>query len=258
MIPCIPVWDCPFFLIYLRRCKSKKMKKITVLLLSAMYLLACSSDKENTMYVTGSIKGLKKGTLYLQKQVDSLIVSVDSISVNGTEEFLLQDELESPEMYFLTLGRGSGDKKIAFFGERDTIHITSYLEKFALRVSISGSENQRLLDEFYDMKKKFNDQNLDLIKEEFEARKTGNQDSVDAVAAKLRSWTRRKYLYTTNFAVNNANREVSPYIALTELQDANLGLLDTINNSLSEEVRAGKYGRQLDTYIRDIRESAGE
>lgn len=234
------------------------MKKITVLLISALWLIACSSDKENTMYVTGSIKGLKKGTLYLQKQIDSLIVSVDSISVNGTEDFLLQDALESPEMYYLTLGVGNGDKRIAFFGEKDTVHITSYLEKFALRASISGSENQRLLDEFYEMKQKFNDQNLDLIKEEFEARKIGNQDSVDAVAAKLRSWTRRKYLYTTNFAVTNGNYEVSPYIALTELQDANIQLLDTINNSLSKEVREGKYGKQLDSYIRDIRKLSAE
>ena len=214
---------------------------------------ACSKDNVSTMYVKGSIKGLKKGTLYLQKQIDSLIVSVDSVYVDGTDSFVMQDEVESPEMYYLTLG--TGDKKIAFFGEKDTISISSDLEKFAFRAKVSGSENQAILDKYYDMAKKFNDQNLDLIKEEFEARKIGSQDSIDAVTKKLKGWTRRKYLYTTNFAVNNAAYEVSPYIALTELADANVTLLDTINNSLTAEIKSSKYGKQLEEYIKSIKEN---
>lgn len=204
------------------------------------------------MYVKGTIKGLKKGTLYLQKQKDSLIVSVDSVFVDGTDTFVLQDEIESPEMYYLTLG--SGIKKIAFFGEKDTVYVSSNLEKFALKAKITGSENQALLDKYYEMSKKFNDQNLDLIKEEFEARKKGSQDSIDVVEKKMKNWTRRKYLYTTNFAINNGSYEVSPYIALTELTDANVALLDTINSSLSDDVKTSKYGKQLDRFITGIKE----
>ena len=229
------------------------MKKFWLGLTALLLIAACSKENDNTMYVKGSIKGLKKGTLYLQKQMDSLIVSVDSVYVDGTDSFLMQDEVESPEMYYLALG--TGEKKIAFFGEKDTISISSDLDKFALRARISGSENQDRLDKYYEMAKKFNDQNLDLIKEEFEARKKGSQDSIDAVGKKLKNWTRRKYLYTTNFAITNADYEVSPYIALTELEDANVTLLDTINNSLSEEVKASKYGKQLDDYIKRIKES---
>ncbi len=229
------------------------MKKFWLGLTALLVLAACSKESDNTMYVKGNIKGLKKGTLYLQKQMDTLIVSVDSVYVDGTDSFVMQDEVDSPEMYYLALG--TGEKKIAFFGEKDTISISSDLDKFALRARITGSENQDRLDKYYEMSKKFNDQNLDLIKEEFEARKKGSQDSIDAVGKKLRSWTRRKYLYTTNFAINNADYEVSPYIALTELEDANVTLLDTINNSLSEEVKASKYGKQLNDYIRRIKDS---
>ncbi len=229
------------------------MKKFWLGLVALLLIAACSKEEDNTMYVKGSIKGLKKGTLYLQKQMDSLIVSVDSVYVDGTDSFLMQDQVESPEMYYLALG--TGDKKIAFFGEKDTISISSDLDKFALRARIIGSENQDRLDKYYEMAKKFNDQNLDLIKEEFEARKLGSQDSIDAVGKKLKNWTRRKYLYTTNFAITNADYEVSPYIALTELEDANVTLLDTINNSLSEQVRASKYGKQLNDYIKRIKES---
>jgi hypothetical protein len=227
------------------------MKKISLLLFTIIVMVACSTDNKNTMYVKGKVRGLKKGTFYLQKQMDSLIVSVDSVDVNGSEEFLMTDEIESPEMYYLTLG--NSQKRIAFFGEKDTIYIGSQLDRFSEKAVIKGSANQDLLNTFNDMQKRFSNQNLDFIKEEFEARKSGSQDSVDIVMQKMQNWTRKKYLYTTNFAVKNGNFEVSPYIALTELVDANVKLLDTVNNSLSAEVKASKYGKQLDKFIQEIK-----
>jgi uncharacterized protein DUF4369 len=227
------------------------MRKVLFFVFGIWLIYSCSKENTNTMYVNGNIKGLKKGTLYLQKQKDSIIVSVDSIHVIGTDEFLLTDEVTSPEMYFLTLG--NGNKKIAFFGEKDSINIFSRLDKFEEKAKITGSKNQELLNEYLDMKKKFNNKNLDLIKEEFEARKSGIQDSVEIVAKKLKSLNRRKYLYTTNFAVSHANYEVAPYIALTELENANIKLLDTVNSSLSSEIKKSKYGKQLDEFIADIK-----
>ena len=62
----------------------------------------------------------------------------------------------------------------------------------------------------------------------------------------------------TNFAVRNANYEVAPYIALTELVNANIKLLDTVSNSMSPEVRASKYGQQLVEFIDDIKSTEGQ
>ena len=155
------------------------MRKILFIVMGLFLFFSCTSENENTMFVKGNIKGLKKGTLYLQKQVDSLIVSVDSVQVNGTDEFILTDEITFPEMYYLTLGKGAN--KIAFFGEKDTVYVSTKLDKFVLKATIKGSENQELLDKYYEVKGKFQNQNLDLIKAEFEARKSGNQDSMDLV-----------------------------------------------------------------------------
>ena len=163
----------------------------------------------------------------------------------------MTDDVMSPEMYYLTLGNSS--KRISFFGEKDTVYISSQLDLFGLKAKIKGSANQELLDNFNDIQQKFNNQKLDLMKAEFEAIKANSQDSVDMVAKKLKSWERKKYLYSTNFAVKNANFEVAPYIALTDLFDSNLGLLDTINNSLTPSIKESKYGKQLDAYIQDIK-----
>ena len=60
---------------------------------------------------------------------------------------------------------------------------------------------------------------------------------------------KRKYLYTTNFAVNNAKYEVSPYVALADIYDINLKYLDTIQKSLSPQVAKSLYGKKLNQYI---------
>ncbi len=229
------------------------MRKVLFFVIGLFLLFSCSSENENTMFVKGNIKGLKKGTLYLQKQVDSLVVSVDSVQVNGTDEFILTDEITYPEMYYLTLGKGAN--KIAFFGEKDTVYISTRLDKFVLKATIKGSENQELLDQYYEVKGKFNNQSLDLIKAEFDARKSGNQDSLDLVTKKSKNIIKRRYLYAVNFAINNADHEVAPYVALTELVDANVKFLDTINNSLSPEVKKSKYGLLLDKFIVTIKET---
>lgn len=196
------------------------MKKTCLIFLVALSILACSKESDNTMYVKAQVKGLKKGTFFLQKQMDSMIISVDSISVNGKEDFVLTDQVISPEMYYLTLGNSS--KRIAFFGEKDSIYIDTQLDLFSVKAKIKGSDNQDILNQFNDFQQKFNDQRLDLVKEEFEARKKNSQDSIDMVAAKLRNWNKRRILYTTNFAVKHADHEVAPYIALTELTNTTI------------------------------------
>ena len=41
------------------------------------------------MLVSGKVEGLRKGKLYLQKMEDSLIISIDSITINGQDSFQL-------------------------------------------------------------------------------------------------------------------------------------------------------------------------
>ncbi|MGY8909899.1 MAG: DUF4369 domain-containing protein, partial [Flavobacteriales bacterium] len=61
------------------------MKKILAILAISIILYSCSSKKDGNMIVEGQIKGLKKGKLYLQKMVDTVLVSVDSVALLGTD-----------------------------------------------------------------------------------------------------------------------------------------------------------------------------
>jgi hypothetical protein len=217
--------------------------------------MSCVKDTKD-MTVKGQIKGLKKGTIYLKKANDSTIVIIDSTKVNGTSTFEMYAEIDSPEMFFIELDKTTkADERISFFGNKGITEINTTLKDFAFKAEIKGSKQQILVEEYLTMISKFNDRNLDLTKSKFDALKAKDTIAFKDFENKLNSFTKRKYLYTTNFAVKNNNSEVAPYLALTEIYDANITLLDTINNSLTKDVKNSKYGIALDKYITKIKEN---
>ncbi len=230
------------------------MKKIVSLIAILSFLISCNNTKSGSMVVKGNIDGLKKGTLYLQKFNDTILVSIDSIELNSESTFKLVDDIETPEIYYLVLDKKS-DQKIMFFGEKGEITITSKLSKFATSAKITGSKNQTLLEEHNAMAQKFSGKKLDLFKEKFDAKKIGDTALVSKIEKQETNLIKRKYYYSTNFAVNNGDYEVAPYIALTDLYYANIKLLDTVNNSLSKNVKASKYGLKLNDFIEGIKKN---
>jgi len=228
------------------------MKNIFSLLLALLILASCANDSKGSMLVTGTVKGLKKGTLYLQKMNDTILVSVDSLVLDGVENFSLSDELESPEIYYLTLGNDK-EKQIPFFGDKGTITINTKLDKFKFGATVEGLKNHELLEQYNDMKSQYTNKNLDLIKAEFDAQKNKDSLVLDSVQTKMVNLEKSKHRYTANFAITNGSSEVSPYVALTELYNANIVWLDSISNSLTEEVKVSKYGKQLDKFITEIK-----
>ena len=229
------------------------MKKIIVVLVVSILMIACSSKKDGNMIVEGTIKGLKKGTLYLQKMNDTAIISIDSVNVLGDGNFRLTDNIESPIMYYLTYDGNANDKRILFFGGKGNITINDNMNTFGFSPEIIGSPNQLVLDKFLKINNQFKNQRLEFIKKEFDARQSKNIDLIENLEEDYNRMIKRKYLYTTNFALSNSDSEAAAYIALTELYDANIKLLDTINKKLSMEVKNSIYGKRLDKYISKIK-----
>lgn len=230
------------------------MKKLIPFIIVISLVISCGKTHKGNMTVKGNIDGLKKGTVYLQKYVDTLLVAVDSIQLSGDPNFILADNVESPEIYFLTINEVPGEN-IPFFGEKGEIIITTKLSKLEYSSKITGSKNQDLLEEYESMASKFQDKQLDFIKEKFEAQRDSDSDLVLEIETAENNLVKRKYLYTANFALVHPNQEVSPYLALTELYYANVKLLDTVNNSLTKKVKASKYGVQLDKFIKNIKDN---
>lgn len=220
------------------------MKKL-LLLLSIILLASCAKDDTN-FTLKGTIKGLKKGTVYLQKMKDSNVVTLDFKKIDGNAEFELSTNLESPQMLFLKLERNDGASgELPFFASEGEMQLNTSLKNFYVDAKVKGSKQQTVLEEYKAMMTKFNDKNLDYIKENLEAEMKNDTAKLSSSYDSYEKLLRRKYLYTINFAVNNKDSEVAPYVAVTEIRDANVKFLDTIYNALTKDVQGSKYGKEL-------------
>jgi len=229
------------------------MKK-EFLIFSLLILTFSCSTNEKKMIVSGNIDGLKKGTIYLQKQQDSIIVSIDSILLEGNSNFKLETEINEPDIYYLYLDKNDGDSLndiITFFGNNGEINIQTSLKNFDSSYEISGSKNTELLQEYFSIIRKFNLQNLDLLEIFYKAQIENNQAKIDSVNTQIENLIKRKYLYTLNFATNNSEFEVSPYLAVSQIADANQEFLLKLYDTLPEKIKNSKYGKILQTLTLD-------
>ena len=224
------------------------------LIFSLLILTFSCSTNEKKMIVSGNIDGLKKGTIYLQKQQDSIIVSIDSILVEGNSNFKLETEINEPDIYYLYLDKNDGDSLndiITFFGNNGEINIKTSLKNFDSSYEISGSKNTELLQEYFSIIRKFNLQNLDLLEIFYKAQIENNQAKIDSVNTQIENLIKRRYLYTLNFATNNSEFEISPYLAVSQIADANQEFLLKLYDTLPEKIKNSKYGKILKTFIPD-------
>ncbi|HLP63735.1 DUF4369 domain-containing protein [Flavobacterium sp.] len=227
------------------------MLKRILLVATIMTLASCSEKKsDKNLEITGFVKGLKKGTLYIQKINDTILVPLDTIKINGDSHFKSEMNIDEPEMFYLFLDRGvsnSLDNNIVFFAEKGKINIETSLDFFTGDAKITGSKNHDLYEEYKKVVSRYVDQNLNLIKEKILAKNDAKK--IELIQKKQDDVLKSKYLYTTNFAVNHRDYEVAPYVTLAEIYDINLKYLDTIQKSLSPKVAKSMYGKKLDLLI---------
>ena len=231
------------------------MRNVIITLISFAILASCGTkDTENTMTVTGKVKGLKKGTLYLQHIPDTSLVVIDSLKIEGDGNFTFKTELESPEIFYLYLNKKDNNDindRITFFGEPGTITINTNWNTFDTKAKIEGSESHKKLEEYRKVMSRFNTTNLEIMRAVYDPETPKDSLTQDSIQKASDRNLRRGYLFALNFALNNKESHIAPYIALKEVPDANKIYLDSINNSLSPEVANGKYGRALQEYLEE-------
>ncbi|WP_297869717.1 DUF4369 domain-containing protein [uncultured Flavobacterium sp.] len=232
------------------------MKKIVLALVAVVSLIACKEDvnPDANVHITGDVKGLSQGKLYLQKIQDSTLVMLDSIEISGNSKFESHITLESPEMLYLFLDRGqtkSIDNSLPFFAEPGNIKIETSLKHFFADAKITGSKNHDLWMKFDSLNSKFRDQNLVIMEKRLKNELKPNPITTDSIEKAYKNLLTRKYRYTAHFAVTNANKEIAPYLALSEIADINTIYLDTIQKSMTPEVATSKYGKMLNEYVKE-------
>lgn len=228
------------------------MRLTFIAFILVLLCFACTKKEESNTTITGKIHGLKKGVLYLEKIEDSLMITIDSIVMSGKEDFAFSMQLQSPEMLYLFLRKTDGtpvQDGLAFFAEPGSIEILTTLNDFERSAQVSGSINHEKIVEYQNLMQRYNDKNLELFAEDFQADKDGNEAKKIEINQSYESLIKSKYIATINFAINHKDFEVAPYLALSEIYDANVKYLDTIYNNLAPNIQESMYGKQLENHI---------
>lgn len=232
------------------------MKRAIVILVVLLSMYSCSKTEPN-LVINGNVQGLKKGTLYLQKIEDTILVTIDSLTIKGDPAFTFKTTIEEPQVFYLNLKKLDGNNyndRISFFAEPGEMTINTTLKHFEADAVVEGSDNQEKWNQYGQMMNRFNSQNLDLIKQNLVAKKENKKEIIAETALKYDNLMRRRYLFTVNFALNNTDFEIAPYLAISEIYDANVKYLDTIYTSLAPKIQDSKYGKSLKDLIQKHKE----
>lgn len=232
------------------------MKNLILTALTIILLISCTGETKNTMTVTGNVKGLKKGTLYLQYIPDTVLVTLDSLKVEGDGNFTFKRELESPEIFYLYLKKKDNNDindRITFFGEPGNIIINTSWNTFDIGATIEGSMSQKKLEEYNKVISRFSKKSLEFIQARYDEKYRSDSLAVDSIEKLSDQNVLREYMYSLNFAMNNPDSYVAPYVALGNARHTNVKFLDSVYQKLVPEVAGSKYGRELKKYIEETR-----
>lgn len=238
------------------------MKKIGAIAL-VLLTIACNKtiEKEGNLHLTGTVEGLKKGNIYVQQLKDTNLVIIDTIKFEGKSSFDTKFSIDEPQMLYLYLDRGqtnSIDNNLSFFAEPGEMTFKTTLKEFYANAKFTGSKNQEVYEKYLSIKTNLGNENAELLAKELKNLKKKDPNSAVKIESEKEKLIIRKYLYTANFAVVNGKSEVAPYIALTEIPDANLKLMDTIQKSMSPKVAKSKYGKRLTEWINERKHNEQE
>jgi hypothetical protein len=223
-----------------------KLNKILGLIILLLITVSCGKDQDANFTLKGSIKGLKKGVIYLQKDGDSSIVNIDSLVITGQEGFTMQTNIEEPILLYLKLFKNDSEEHyIPFFADKGVTEINTTLKNFNFDAKITGSKQQDLLNEYTEVMSRFNNQNLELIEANFLAYKANDSSAVDSLNRESEKLIKRKYSFTIQFAMNNKDSEIAPYLALYEIPSANPIYIDSVYSGLTEVIKNSYYGKKL-------------
>ena len=227
------------------------MRKILFVLSVIGVLNSCTEEKDSNFVLRGKVEGMRKGMVYLKNEVNGDLVTVDSIFLKGTENFEFKGNIESPEVFYLSTSRRNSST-LPVFLERKEIIVDANV-KDLLTANITGSKNQDLLDQFNKIIGRFNNRKNELYVKGLKANNKNHQITLKTISGQYQRNERKKTMYILNFAVNNGEFDIAPYIALNYLSSSDITVLDTINKSMSAEVKLGRYGKELNELVTQLK-----
>jgi peroxiredoxin len=217
------------------------MKNLLYFLFAVLFFTACNKPG-NRYEIRGDMDGISDGWVVLAKVADNELQPVDSVmSKNGTFDF--EGTIDAPEMYYLHFK--TDDKYQSFFVEQGSVSISGNPEKPVF----TGSENQRLFDEFNDTLISYDQIMREMSVQYREAQMMGNPEILTQIELQFDEFESRVNQFMIDFVKKNRSMVVAPYIVISNSYNFSLEQLNDLRGAIDPSLVTCKYVTALDELI---------
>jgi len=237
------------------------MKKILFLVATAVVLFSCKNLADGEYEITGNVKGMKSGLVYLEKQspMGMGVQAIDTVKiVDG--KFEIKGKTSEPEICFIQIDKVNG--KVPFILEEGAIEVQ--VDKDSLfKSKLSGTYNNEEFTKFNEetnkLQKKIQKKAMDFQMKNMakmnEAQK--NNDTVTMNSLRKQYQTIQKDItdYTFGYPKTHPKSFISVLIvqAMFNNSEYKVKEIESIFNSLDETLQKTKPGKKVKETIANLK-----
>lgn len=219
------------------------MKKIGLIIVLFLGLVACETAPENTYKVTVNAAGVEDGKLvYLQKPQTGMPPSViDTLEIkNETLEF--SGTAESPELHYLLFDGNRGILPIIL--EEGNITVTAHVD--SLNTSkIEGTPSNDDFTSFIDGTKSIREKMASIQKQGMEAQQKGDTITMSTLTETFKEVQQEAREYEQNFVKTHPNSYISLMVLQQMANSPNSDKAAELFEGLSDELKNNEIGKAL-------------
>jgi hypothetical protein len=154
----------------------------------------------------------------------------------------------APQIREVNVLKFAGASKYGSQGAAGVIEIKTVLsskniENYKRSFELKGKRNIELMKEFNVYEERFMSERDKLEDKRKILIELNEFERVDSIQKLLDRLLLKSYLFTANFAINNSEQDIAPYLAIKKIPDARIEILEKIEKKLSDKVKETRYGK---------------
>jgi hypothetical protein len=237
------------------------MKKVILLVASAFVLFSCNKLAEGEYIITGNVKGMKTGLVYLEKQgpMGMGFVAIDTVKVEDGK-FEIKGKTTEPEIHFIQVDKVNG--KLPLILEEGEIEVQfdkDSLVKSKITGTYSNEEFTKFNEESEKIQKKlkgriteFQNRNKTAIEE---AQMKNDTAALNELRTEYEAIQKEMTDYTFGYPKTHPKSFISVLILQMMANNPKYTAKDieTIYNSLDESIKKTKPGKAIKDNLEAIK-----
>lgn len=237
------------------------MKKVILLVASAFVLFSCNKLAEGEYIITGNVKGMKTGLVYLEKQgpMGMGFVAIDTVKVEDGK-FEIKGKTTEPEIHFIQVDKVNGKLPLILEGGEIEVQFDKdSLVKSKITGTYSNEEFTKFNEESEKIQKKLKGRITEFQNRNKTAIEEAQMKNDTATLNKLRTEYEAIQKEMTDYTFGYPKTHPKSFISVLILQmmannpKYTAKDIETIYNSLDESIKKTKPGKAIKENLEAIK-----